>query len=87
LLGNLVGDPAHRPGAAGPPHDVRTWNSSAAFVQVKGISVQAARAALRATGKGGAWRGRKLEVPVANAAVCVCQKRVRGLHLVEEQTH
>ena len=42
-----------------------TWISSAAFAEAEKISVQAARAALRAASTGRPWRGRSLSVRVA----------------------
>ncbi|MDP3488894.1 MAG: leucine zipper domain-containing protein [Phenylobacterium sp.] len=43
-----------------------TWISSAAFAEAEQISVQAARAALRAASAGRPWRGRNLSVRVAS---------------------
>lgn len=45
-----------------------TWITSAAFAEAERISVQAARAALRAASAGRPWRGRKLEVRIAAGA-------------------
>lgn len=45
-----------------------TWISSSAFAEAEQISVQAARAALRAASTGRPWRGRTLSVRVAAGA-------------------
>ena len=44
---------------------METWIDAAAFAELEGVSIQAARAALRAAWQGAAWRGRRLEVRVA----------------------
>jgi hypothetical protein len=44
------------------------WISSAAFAEAERISVQAARAALRAASRGKPWRGRNLDVRLALSA-------------------